>query len=434
MASLPLDGVRIVDLGVVWAGPYATALLSDLGAEVIRVESTRYFGAITRGIVAHPTEDMIRNILMFLGGMPDRQVGERPWNRWPLHNSHARNKLSMTVDLRQPRGVELFHRLVRIADVVVENNVPETAEKLGITYEALREVRPDIIMVRMPAFGTTGPYKDYRAMGQMVEDVGGHNSLRGYTDMDASGVTAAFPADAAGGAGAAFATLAALHYRRRTGRGQMVELSQVENFLPYIGEAILDCTMNGRVQTSLGNRHPAALQACYPCKGEDRWVNITIYDDRQWRAFCKVLGDPPWSLEERYDSHSSRRENHDVLDRHIREWTLQHGNYEVMRLLQEVGVPAGPVVDQRDAYSDPHLREREVFEEAYQEDCGIHLYPGAPFKLPETPPMIRRGPVRLGEDNEYVYKTLLKVSDEEYAELEREGHIGMDYPADVTSV
>ena len=427
MVPMPLEGVRIVDLTVVWAGPYATALLADLGAEVIRVESIQVFSTITRGFMARPSASNVRNQLVWLGGLPDRQVGNRPWNRWPLFNSHARNKLSMTVDLREPRGIDVLHRLVRISDVVIENNVTETMDKLGVTYENLKEVKPDIIMVRMPAYGSKGKYANYRALGQMMEDVAGHSTLRGYADMDPTAVGATYTADAAAGAGGAFATMAALHYRQRTGKGQLVELAQIQSFLPYLGQAILDYTMNQRVQGTLGNRHPYALQGCYPCRGEDRWLNITVFDDAQWEALCRTLGSPDWTREEKYSEQASRRAHHDELDAHICEWTLQHDPYEAMRALQDARVPAVVVMDQRDAYNDPHLKARGVFEEAYQEDCGTHSYPGAPFKLSATRPRIRRGPVRLGEDNEYVYKTLLRVSDEQYDELERAGHIGMDY-------
>lgn len=427
MPTLPLEGVRIIDLTLVWAGPYATALLADLGAEVIRVESTRFFPPLTRGVMARPSEQFIKDFLVWVAGMPGRQVGNRPWNRWPLFNSHARNKRSMTLDLLRPNGMELFQRLVAISDVLVENNPTETMEKLGITYAGLQGIKPDIVMVRMPAFGNTGDYKNYRGVAPMNEDVAGHNCLRGYPDMDATGITSVYAADAASGAAAAFAVLTALHYRRRTGKGQLVELAQVENFFPYLGQAMLDYTMNGRVQTTLGNRHPYAIQGCYPCKGDDRWVCITIFDDRDWEAFCNALGNPQWTQEERFSDLLSRRRRHDELDRHIADWTREQDHYRVMRLLQAAGVAAGPVMDQRDAYNDPHLNDRKMFEEAYQEDTGTHLYPGAPFKMSDAPIRIRRGPVRLGEDNEYVYKRLLHISDEEYAALEAEGHIGMDY-------
>ncbi len=431
MPKLPLEGIRVLDMTVVWAGTYCATFLADLGAEVIRVESIKTLPPITRGQSARPTEEMIKAQQPMAGGMPGRVPGARPWNRFPIFNAHARNKRSMTVDLLRPRGLEIFKRMARISDVFVENNVTTTMEKLGISYEMLREQKQDIIMLRMPAYGNTGPYRNFRALGFHMEGVAGHTLLRGYPDMDPSATTAVFMADATAGTQGAFAVLAALNYRKRTGKGQLIELPQAENVIPYMGQFFMDYSMNGRSASTIGNRHPYAIQGCYPCKGEDRWVNITIYDDRQWEAFCRALGDPPWSREDKYADPIARYRNHDELDKHIQEWTCQRDHYEIMQLLQAAGVPAGPVMDQRDAYNDPHLQERGMFEQVYQEDCGTHLYPGAPYKMSETPIKIRRGPVRLGEDNEYVYKTLLQVSDEEYAELERDGHIGMDFGPEV---
>ena len=333
----------------------------------------------------------------------------------------------MTVDMLRPEGKEVFNRLVAVSDVLVENNPTETMEKLGISYESLTQIKSDFIMLRMPGFGNSGAYKNYRAVAPMNEDVAGHNTLRGYTDMDPTGVTSVYAADAASGAGGAFAILSALNYRRRTGKGQLVELAQVEHFLSYLGQAIMDFTMNQHLQTSLGNRHPYAIQGCYQCSGEDRWVCITIYNEADWDAFCGVLQNPEWTREKKFADPLSRLRHHDEIDQHITGWTSRIDHNQVMRMLQEAGVAAGQVLDERDACNDPHLRARGIFEEVYQEDTGTHKYPGAPFKLSETPASIRRGPVRLGEDNEYIYKTLLKYSDEEYAKLEESGHIGMDY-------
>ena len=282
----------------------------------------------------------------------------------------------------------------------------------------------------MPAYGSTGPYKDYRALGVHIEGVIGHTLLRGYADMDPSASTPAYVADAAAGTQGAFAVLAALHYRKRTGQGQCIELSQAENAIPFLGQFFMDYSMNGRNSGTIGNRHPFAIQGCYRCKGDDRWVNISLFDDRDWEAFCTALG-RPGPREARFADQASRYRSHDEIDHRISQWTQEHDHYHVMKVLQEVGVTAGPVMDQRDAYNDPHLRERGIFEQVTQEDSGTHMYPGVPYKMSETPIGIRRGPVRLGEDNEYVYKTLLEFSDEEYPDLEREGHIGMDFDPDV---
>jgi len=429
--KLPLQGIRVLEFGVVWAGPYCAAFLAGMGAEVIKIESIKKFIPMTRGQIPRPTGEDLRSLPTSVGATPDRLPGKRPWNRIPLFNAHASNKLGMTVDLLQTKGKKALMDLIDISDVIVENNPTETMEKLGISYEVIRETNPGLIMCRMPAYANEGPYQNHRSFGFHIEGVVGHTLLRGYSDMDPSAVTSVLMGDAASGTQGAFAVLSALHHRRRTGKGQLIELSQAENLIPFMGEAFMDYTMNGRNQSTLGNRHPVAIQGCYPCLGEDRWVTITIAGDDDWRGLCQAMGDPEWSQESGFKDPIVRYERHDEIDEQISQWTRTLEPQQVMRLLQEKGVAAGPVMDQRDAYADPHLNERGAFEEAYQEDTGTHLYPGAPYKMSETPTKIRRGPVRLGEDNEYVYQELLGCSAEEYAVLEEEGHIGMDYHPDV---
>ena len=428
MNKLPLEGIRVLEMTVVWAGPYCASFLADLGAEVIWIESLATFAPLTRGVRARPTETQLQIQPLFMGGYPDRLPGKKPWNRSPVFNAHARNKLSMTVDLSRPRGMEIVKDLVQSSDVFIENNVVNRMDQLGIDYETLKGLKDDIIMLRMPAYGTNGPYRNFRALGVHIEGVIGHTLLRGYTDMDPSGTSPVYMADAAGGSHGAFAVLAALHYRRRTGKGQYIELGQAEDAVPMMGQFFMDYTMNGRSATTLGNRHSTALQGCYPCLGDDRWVCITIHNDEEWRSFARALGNPKWIQDARFADGQGRLEHHDELDAHISRWTGQSDNVEVMRVLQVAGIAAGPVMDARDAYNDPHLSERGMFQEASQEDTGTRLYPRAPYNMSETPPDIRRGPVRLGEDNEYVYKTLLGYSDSEFAELEAEGHISMDFP------
>ena len=431
MPKLPLQGIRVLEFGVVWAGPYCAAFLAGMGAEVIKIESIKKFIPMTRGQIPRPTGEDLRSLPTSVGATPDRIPGKRPWNRIPLFNAHASNKLGMTVDLLQPKGKKALMDLIAISDVIVENNPTETMEKLEISYEEIRETNPGLIMCRMPAYANEGPYQNHRSFGFHIEGVVGHTLLRGYSDMDPSAVTSVLMGDAASGTQGAFAVLSALHHRRRTGKGQLIELSQAENLIPFMGEAFMDYTMNGRNQSTLGNRHPVAIQGCYPCLGEDRWVTITIAGDDDWRGLCQAMGDPEWSQESGFRDPIVRYERHNEIDEKISQWTRSLEPQRVMRLLQEKGVAAGPVMDQRDAYADPHLNERGAFEEVYQEDTGTHLYPGAPYKMSETPSKIRRGPVRLGEDNEYVYQELLGYSTEEYAVLEEEGHIGMDYHPDV---
>lgn len=432
MAKLPLEGIRVVDITVVWAGPFGTQLLADWGAEVIRVESRQRWQFATRGFMAHPPKSMFTGPGGLTTTVPNREPGERPWNRFSFFNAHARNKLSMTVDLTRPEGLDIFRRLVKASDLVMENNAAGTLDSLGIGYSALKEWKPDIILISMPGLGTTGPRKDWRAYGSQLESYIGHTLLRGYPDADVTANTPTMHCDAVGGAAGAFAALAALHYRNRTGNGQFVDLAQIEASIPQFGELILDWTMNQRLPaTAPGNRHPSAIQGCYKCKGEDRWVDITIPSDEEWNGFCQALGNPPWTKEERFSDVLSRHKNHDDLDRLIEGWTLQHDNYEVMHILQGHGVPAGPVMTERDIFNDPNYNERDFFEEVTQADCGTHLYPGIAWKLSKTPNSIRTPPCLFGEHNEYVYKKVIGVSDEEYAGLMKAGHIGTDFVAGI---
>jgi crotonobetainyl-CoA:carnitine CoA-transferase CaiB-like acyl-CoA transferase len=430
-SRLPLDGIRVLEFGVVWAGPYCAAFLAGMGAEVIKMESTKVFIPSTRGQTPRPTEELLKTLPPSGGGTPGRVPGKRPWNRMPLFNAHGSNKVGMTVDLLLPKGQEVLRRLISVSDVIVENNPTQTMEKLGISYEMLKEINPSMILLRMPAYANEGPYQNHRSFGFHIEGVVGHTLMRGYSDMDASAATSVLMGDAASGTQGAFAVLAALHYRRRTGKGQLIELSQAENLIPFMGEAFMDFSMNGRNQSTLGNRHPNGIQGCYPCLGDDRWVCITIRADDEWRGLLHAMGDPAWSQDEKLNDPVERRRRHDEIDEKISAWTKSLEPYDVMLRLQEKGVAAGSVMDQRDAFSDPHLNHRGAFEEAYQEDTGTHLYPGAPYKMSETPAKIRRGPVRLGEDNQYLYQDLLGYTDQEYAALEEEGHIGMDYHPDV---
>ena len=431
MNSLPLAGLRIIDLGVVAAMPYCTMVLADMGAEVIRVETTQVFPHQTRGVLARPTRETVRHWITTSGGYPDRDPGERPWNRYPFFNCMARNKLGMTVDLRKPSGLEVFERLVRISDAVMENNTPSSLERMGITGQWLRAVRPDIVFVRLSSFGQTGPYRDYRAFGLQTESFCGHDLLRRYRDRDPGHNSWAVPSDHAGGFAAAIGLMMALIRRRRTGRGGVVDVSMVESFLNNIGHIVMDYTMNGRVQESLGNRDRDAVQGTYRCRGEDRWVAISIATDAHWGGLCQAAGNPAWCNDPRFETVCSRIRNQDALDPMIESWTLLHDHREAAAILQSYGVPAGPVLDDADAYADPHLQARGFFVRQTQADCGTHLYPGPAWKLSDTPIEMRHPPVRLGEHNEYIYKTLLGYSDQEYEELRAQGHIGMDYAQNI---
>jgi crotonobetainyl-CoA:carnitine CoA-transferase CaiB-like acyl-CoA transferase len=431
MQTLPLKGIRILDMTVVWAGPYGATLLADLGAEVIRIESTQVMMPITRGAMARPPQAMIDNMPGFAGGFPDKLVGDHPWNRTPIFNSHGRNKLSMTVDLRVKRGREIFDKLLKVSDMFIDNNVRETMDKLNINYESLSSVKNDIIMIRMPAYGDSGEYSKFRSLGIHMADALGHGLMRGYTDMDPSANSGEFVVDASAGTHAAAAAIMALIHRKRTGKGQLIELPSAQATFGYMAESFMEYTFNGDSPSTLGNRHPRALQGCYQCMGDDRWIVITIWNDEQWNNFIEIIGKPEWSMKPEFTTHENRLANHNLLDVFISEWTNKQDHKLAMKLLQQSGIPAGAVLDAKDSSEDSHLASRNFYQEAFTEDTGIYKYGRAPFVLSKTPANVRRGPVMLGQDNEYVYKTILGISDSEYAELETEGHIGTEFHSDI---
>ena len=435
MKKLPLEGIRVADLTVVWAGPHCTQLLAEWGAEVIRVEPIQRMQTTTRGQEARPSPEIVKSFAG-TGNMgnayPNREPGQRPWNRVPAFNSHGRNKLSMTLEIMTPEGLDIFKRLISVCDVFVENNVPETIEKAKVTYDELVKVNPRLIMLRMPSYGLNGTYKNYRNFGTHMEGMVGHHYIRSYRDMDPSATGEAFTADAASGVMGAFAVAMALRHRRRTGEGQHIEMAQAENFIPYIGEFILDYTMNSRITESMGNYHATYVpHNVYPCAGEDRWIAIAVTNQEEWAGLCRALGNPPWTQDPRFQDLASRKPHEDEVDSLLADWTRDKDVYDVFHILQKEGVPAGPVQNEADAYSCPHLQERGFFEELTHPESGTHSYPGLNLRMSKTPNHLRSYAPLLGEHNEYVYKEIIGVTDEEYATLEEAGHIGMDYPPHV---
>jgi crotonobetainyl-CoA:carnitine CoA-transferase CaiB-like acyl-CoA transferase len=422
---LPLEGIRVIDMTIVWAGPYATMLFSDMGAEVIRVESLQTPDINTRGnpkppkgLLGTPRANMF----------PNRDPGKRPWERGASFAYSGRNKRSLTADLLRDEGREVFFRLAKVSDVFIENGAAGTVEKLGITYEALKEINPKLIMCSLPGYGTNGPYKYYKGYGANVEAVCGHTYLRGYPDMDFTGTSPIFHADPAAGGTAAFLILSALINRRKTGKGQYVNLSQAENMITQLPQAFMDYSMNGRVRERMGNRHNKHTQGCYPCIGEDNWVVMTKRNNQEWESLCKAMGKPELIDDSRFNDMRKRIENHNDIDQIISEWTKDKEKYEIFRTLQSLGIPAGPVTQPNDVLTDPHNIDRGLYEEHFHPSLeGSFKYPGPMFKMSETPLRIRKLYPTLGEDNEYIYKELLGYSDEEYSKLQEQKHIGDTY-------
>jgi crotonobetainyl-CoA:carnitine CoA-transferase CaiB-like acyl-CoA transferase len=413
-SNLALEGLRVIDLSQVYAGPYATKLLADMGAEVIRIECAARSargGALPR----------MQPGGAFGASFPDGDTGERSYNRYAYYNEVNRNKLAITLDLSKPRGIDVFKRLVRISDVVVENFTPRVMQNFGLDYPVLRELNPRIMMISISGFGQDGPCRDCVAYGEGIEAMAGLSYLTSYTDGTPLKPGVAY-ADAVSGLHAAFAILAALRHRRTTGKGQYIDLSMREALTPLLGAAIMDYAMNRRVARPAGNRHPKmAPHGCYRTKGDDRWIAIAVSSDEEWRALCRVMSDPTWSKKAKFATMADRLKNQNELDHRLEEWTIEFDHIDLMEALQEAGVKAGAVLDTAELSNDPHLNQRGFFEELSHPEAGTHRYPGASWRMSRTPGKLRLPAPCFGQHNRYVFGELLGMSDEDIMRLKGAG-------------
>ena len=403
----PLEGIRALELAEIWAGPFSGALLTDLGAEVIKVE------AIQR---------MARNPTM---SNPDDPAA-KPWNTNGDFNAVSRNKLGLTLDLTTPSGADAFKQLANVSDVVLSNYAFGVMDRFGLGYEDLRKIKPDIIVTFMPGYGNTGPYRRYRSMGMVLDAVSGHTRLRGYPDLDLSYNSLVHHPDAVAAGNAVFAVCLSILRRARTGLGQFIDLAQAESFMTNLGEVFLEYELTRQSRPRRGNRHPAmAPHGVYRCAGEDQWVAISVRTDEEWWEMCEAMQMPQLAHNPRFETLPSRLRNQDELDDIIERWTCQASRYHVAQLLQERGVPAGPVLDcGADAYDNPHLQDRDYFQVVDQPDAGTHLLSGQIWKMANRPE-VRHGPAPgLGQHNRQILGDLVGISSDALDNMEREQVIG----------
>lgn len=404
-----LSGIRIADLTIITAGAAATQILADFGAEVVKVEAGRY-------------PDPFRN---WGSGLTPPAHVERPWDASPPFNVVNRNKLGISLDLKHPRGREVFLRLVAISDVVTENFRRGVMERLGLGYQELRKVKPDLVMVSFSSQGNDGPEAGYASYGSTLDALSGLMSVTGYDENSPvwSGNDVNYPDQVVSLLGAGI-ILAGLRYRRVTGRGIYIDLSQRELVTAMLGEIVLDFTVNGRRHRPAGGRHPSMVpHGCYPCRGEDAWVAIAIENDRQWAALCRLMGWPELAADPRFATLPARWVRAAEVDELVRSWTSGRDKAEAMRLLQEAGVPAGAVLNGRDLLEDPHLKARGFYVRVDHPVGGPQLQRTWPFRLSRTPGGVRRPAPCLGEHTRQVLSGLLGYSDGEVAELEAAGVI-----------
>lgn len=398
-----LDGYRVLDLSMGWSGPLAGRHLADLGAEVIKVEACQHFDW-WRGWEATP--EMIANNVI---------------EKAAAYNSMNRNKLEITLDLVSEKGKALLLRLVEISDVLFENNAASVMPKLGLTYDDLCKVNPDIIMLSMPAFGMTEPWAEFRAYGSTVEQASGLPHLTGSEDDPPVLQHVAF-GDSIAGLNAASGLLVALWHKRHTGEGQRMDLSQVECLFPFAIHGIVEQSLNGRTYRRLGNRHAThAPHGVFPCVGEDEWVTVAVTSDDEWARLAPVIGladEIGLAVEE------NRKAREDEIDAALSAWTSSRSSDAAMRELQGAGVPAGAARRGRDLLTDEHLEARDFWQYVDRDHVGLTPNGSTPYRFGRDPIPIRNPSPTLGEHNYEVLPRLLGLTAEEMAELEAEGVIG----------
>lgn len=408
----PLDGVRVVDLTVVWSGPGATALLGDLGAEVIRLEGNN---RASRQVSAKTTKELIASTGYHGGTYPDKDPGERPYDRTALFNWHSRNKLAACANLETPEGLAAALALLAKSDVLVENNANGTLEKLGLGHKKLLELNPRLIVVRMPPMGMTGPMSNYLGYGPNFNSLVGIAAMDGYEGEGPDSAGENYHMDEAAPAGVAFAVMTALLDRERTGLGGLIEFPQAEAVMAEIGEFVLDQQMNDRNPDVLGNTDPRMLQDVFLSADADRWLAVSVRDDRDWNALVTLVDCR--ALEEMGGTAALRAENSAPIRAVLADWCRARSAEEAVSELQAVGVPAGEVMSEDRLLSDPHLAARGWFRERDHPSVGTYRYPGHPWRAEGFSLAFGRAVPGFGEDNEYVYREVLGYTEEHYADL-----------------
>ncbi|MFC1909154.1 CaiB/BaiF CoA transferase family protein [Chloroflexota bacterium] len=394
MNNNALQGVRVLDFTWLLAGPYATRTLADFGAEVIKIQTKK---------MATGTES----------------------NATGYFNTWNRNKLGITLNLSHSEGRELVLKLVKMSDVIVENFTPRVMANWGLSYDTLKEVKPDIIMVSLSGMGQTGPWRDFSALGPTIQALSGITHLTSSGHGSPEGIGYSY-ADPLAGMFAAFAILAALEYRTMTGKGLYLDMSEYEAAGCLLGPAFLDYSVNHNLTIPKGNADDdttAAPHGCYRCRGEDRWSVIAVFTEEEWQALCRVMGNPAWTKQERFLSLSQRREHIEELNQLIERWTVNHTPEQVMTMLQEARVPAGVVNNAADLANDPQLKSRDFFMQTQHPALGKTRFDSTPIRLSNTPARFQKAAPLLGQDNSYVYRDLLGLDEEQFRQHVEQGII-----------
>ncbi|MGA8644016.1 CaiB/BaiF CoA transferase family protein [Candidatus Binatus sp.] len=398
------DGkLRVLDISMGWAGPLVGQMFAEMGADVIKVEDTHHF-------------DWWRGSLSM--APPEMQ----PIERAAVFNTANRGKRGVTLDLASARGIEILKRMIEVSDVLVENFSPGVMDRLGLGYQSVSAINPRLIMISMPSFGSDGPECNARGYGNTVEAMAGVTGLTGYHDGTGQRYTLSNAlGDPVGGLHGVFALMVAIRERERTGRGQLIELAQVESLIPFVTDAMLDFQFTGKVAAARGNRHREhAPHGIYRCAEEDNWIALACETNDQWRSLAHALGID----DQRFATASERKADEDALDTELSRALAPLNAEDCVARLRDAGVLAAPVNPASAVMADPQIQSREYFVAIDRAVVGTHLYPGAVARIPETPLRADNPAPLLGEHNRQVFAETLGMTDDEVAELERIGVIG----------
>ena len=395
-----LAGLKVLELGGGAAGPIAVRHLADHGATVLRIES-------------HERPDFLRILGL--------SATNENLDAAPMFMMLNCNKLSVALNLSDPRGVALAKKLVLWCDVLAENYAPKAMRKWGLDYESLVKIKPDLVMVSTCLMGQTGPNKDYPGFGGQGSAISGFNFLTGWPDREATGQHGTIT-DSLAPRFVAAAVLAALLRKQKTGEGAYIDVAQVETAAYSLSGWMLQFFANDEVVERDGNRsRVAAPHGVFPCRGEDRWCTIVCHDDADWQRLVAAIGTPEWASDTRYGTLAGRKQHEDELEQQLASWTRQRPAEEVMSLLQRAGVEAGVVETCRDLNADPQLAHRGHFHPVHHAVLGDHPCEALGYQLSETPGEIERPGPLLGEHSAYVYRDILGLSDAEIEALASDG-------------
>lgn len=397
-----LKNVRFADLTWAGAGPFGTKVFSDFGADIIKIESSRRMDSVRTG-----------------GPFKDRRFGV---NRSGYFASRNTGKKSVTLDLKSQRGREIVFDIIRQSDVVTNNFGPGAMERLGLGYEAVAAIKPDIIYLSMPMYGESGPHANMLGVGMTISAVTGLMWSTAYRPDDPIGPGTHYPDHAANPYHAAFAILAALRHKRRTGQGMKIDLSQVESTINFIGSAVVDYAATRREPEQIGNAsRGAAPHGIYPCAGEESWCAITVMDDRQWKDFAAAIGRDDLAKEPRFAHVEDRVRSREELDAITRAWTAERPAQEIVDAMLSVRIPAAVVASSRYLVEeDSQLAARDYWQHVAHPELGDSLYTAPPFRIDGERVELQRPPL-LGEHTHETLRDLLGLDAETVKELEESG-------------